>query len=142
MRELPFDSMICDSDKGDGSVYFYTQYFEWINRSTGDGFRVWYKDIDDIKIIQTMKKKVIVTMHNQTSVNLYLYKADTLVRVLYDQIDNVIKKQTEEVRVDDKFENDKSEDDISKLERLAKLHESGALTDEEFVKAKALILNK
>ena len=32
------------------------------------------------------------------------------------------------------------EDDLSKLERLAKLHESGALNDEEFAQAKKKIL--
>ena len=31
MQPLPYDKMICDSDLGDGGVYFYEEYFEWLN---------------------------------------------------------------------------------------------------------------
>lgn len=131
---IPFEKMVCDSDRGDGGVFFYDEYFEWLERGNGRGFRIWYKAIDDIKVIMSSKKKIIVSLKGGQVFNLYLYKYEKLLEILYRKIDEVNGKKDERV-VD-------TEDDLSKLERLAKLHESGALTDEEFKEAKQKILGK
>ena len=121
--------MVCDSDYGDGGVYFYDEFFDWINRDSGKGFRIHYKDIKDIQVIMSQKRKVTVYLNDGTNKNLYLYKYENLLKIIYEAMDRVNGKKEEP-----------GEDDLSKLERLAKLHESGALTDEEFVKAKQKIL--
>ena len=125
--------MVCDSDYGDGGVYFYDDYFEWINRSTGSGFRIKYENIRDIDVVFSNKKKVIILLNSGEKRNLYLYKHDVLVRLLNEAIERVKNKPVNEAISNE-------EDDITKLERLAKLHDSGALTDEEFAKAKQKIL--
>ena len=142
MFQVPYEKMVCDSDYGDGGVYFYDEYFEWINRDTGKGFRIRYLDIKDVTVIQSSKKKVTVITNSGAQRNLYLYKADTLMKLLNDAINRVNGKEPEQVKVVDAEVSPKqsSEDDIAKLERLAKLHESGALTDEEFTAAKKKIL--
>ena len=134
MYSTPYEKMICDSDYGDGGVYFYEEYLEWINRSSGRGFKIYYKDIKDITVIMTGKKKVTIITNDGESKNLYLYKHDVLVKLINDAIERVKNGGT----LDSKEE--AKDDDLSKLERLAKLHESGALTDEEFKKAKEKIL--
>ena len=44
MYKAPIEKMVCDSDRGDGGVYFYEEYLEWLNRDTGRGFRIQYKN--------------------------------------------------------------------------------------------------
>ena len=142
MFELPYEKMICDSDLGDGGISFYNEYAEWLNRDNGKGFKIYYKDIKEVKIVSGIKKRVIVCTTSGDK-NLYLYKADTLRQLLYEAVNRVngaAPKETHKV-VDAKVEPiPQDEDMLSKLERLAKLHESGALNDEEFAKAKEKIL--
>ena len=133
MQQIPYEKMVCDSDYGDGGVYFYDDFFDWINRDSGRGFRIHYKDIKDVKVIMSQKRKVTIYLNDGTNKNLYLYKYENLLKIIYEAIDRVNGKKQEPVEV-------AKEDDLSKLERLAKLHESGALTDEEFAKAKQKIL--
>lgn len=133
MYQPPYEKMVCDSDYGDGGVYFYDEYLEWIHRSSGTGFKIYYKDIKDINVILSQKKKVIILLNNGETKNLYLYKHDVLTKLINDAIERVNGKKEEPVE-------ESKEDNLSKLERLARLHESGALTDEEFAKAKAKIL--
>lgn len=133
MQQIPYEKMVCDSDYGDGGVYFYDDFFDWINRDSGKGFRIHYKDIKDVKVIMSQKRKVTIYLNDETNKNLYLYKYENLLKIIYEAIDRVNGKKQEPVEV-------AKEDDLSKLERLAKLHESGALTDEEFAKAKQKIL--
>ena len=83
----------------------------------------------------TGKKKVIVYLKDGSFKNLYLYKYDTLVKLIQDAIDRVNGVTKEPVA-----EAEEAEEDLDKLERLARLHESGALTDEEFTAAKKKIL--
>lgn len=135
MYQAPYEKMVCDSDYGDGGVYFYDDYFEWINRSTGSGFRIKYENIRDIDVVFSNKKKVIILLNSGEKRNLYLYKHDVLVRLLNEAIERVKNKPVNEAISNE-------EDDITKLERLAKLHDSGALTDEEFAKAKQKILGQ
>ena len=141
MFELPYEKMICDSDLGDGGISFYNEYAEWLNRDNGKGFKIYYKDIKEVKIVSGIKKRVIVCTTSGDK-SLYLYKADTLRQLLYEAVNRVNGVQKEEPKVvDAKVEPiPEDEDMLAKLERLAKLHESGALTDEEFVKAKEKIL--
>ena len=139
MFEMPNERMVCDSSKGDGHIDFYDEYCEWINRSNGEGFKIFYKDIADVKILYGLKKTVIVSLKNGEKINLYLYKADTLRKLLYDAVQRVNKKVIEEPAVEVEPE-PKIDNCISELERLAALHEKGALTDEEFAMAKKKIL--
>ena len=142
MFELPYEKMICDSDLGDGGISFYQEYAEWLNRDNGKGFKIYYKDIKEVKIVSGIKKRVIVCT-NSGDKNLYLYKADTLRQLLYEAVNRVSGEtpKAEAKVVDAKVEPvPQDEDMLSKLERLAKLHESGALSDEEFAKAKEKIL--
>ena len=139
MFVMPNEKMVCDSSKGDGHINFYDDYCEWINRSTGEGFKIYYKDIDDVKIIYGIKKTVIVSLKNGENINLYLYKADTLRKLLYDAVQKVNKSVIEEPVIEVEPES-KKDDCISELERLVALHEKGALTDEEFSIAKKKIL--
>ncbi len=132
MQEIPFKTMICDSRQGDGGIYFYNDYFEWLNRDTRRGFRVNYSDIKDVKVIMNRKKQVTIVTNNGTFVDLYLYRYEELLSIIYSKMDEIKKGETSQ-QAD-------VGDDLDKLERLAKLHESGALTDEEFAKAKAKIL--
>ena len=134
MFVVPYEKMICDSDYGDGGINFYEEYCEWLNRDNGKGFKIFYKDIKDVKIVSGIKKKVIVVTNDGLERNLYLYRADTLRQLLYEAAQRVGGNKKE----NDVIEND--EDYISKLERLAKLHDSGALSDEEFAAAKEKLL--
>ena len=135
MFEVPYEKMVCDSDNGDGGVFFYNEYMEWVLRNSHDGFKIYYKDIKDVKIIYSRKKVVTVYMNNGSHRNLYLYKADTLKKLIHDAVDRV-NGEAQNPEVVDAPE----EDNLDKLERLAKLHESGALNDEEFAQAKKKIL--
>ena len=127
---IPYEKMICDSNKGDGNIQFYEEYCEWINRYNGDSFKIYYRDIDDVKVTSGIKKTVIVILKDGQKINFYLYKAATLRKLLFDAVQRV----SGESKAED------SEDDVTKLERLAKLHESGALNDEEFLAVKEKIL--
>lgn len=139
MFDVPYEKMVCDSDLGDGGIYFYNEYMEWVLRNSNSGFKIYYKDIQDVKIIYTRKKVVTVYMNNGSHRNLYLYKADTLKQLIHEAVDRVngVVDNQEVLQEQPKEDN---VDDLTKLERLAKLHESGALTDEEFAQAKKKIL--
>ena len=139
MFDVPYEKMVCDSDLGDGGVYFYEEYMEWVLRNSNSGFKIYYKDIQDVKIIYTRKKVVTVYMNNGSHRNLYLYKADTLKKLIHEAVNRVNGvEQPKDAPIDQPVE--EPADDLSKLERLAKLHESGALNDEEFAQAKKKIL--
>ena len=100
------------------------------NRSNGKGFRIKYSNIQDVKVTYTSKAKITIFTKSGESVNLYLRKYETFLENL-EKFMGDKKEEADEIP---------SDDDLSKLERLAKLHESGALTDEEFKKAKEKIL--
>ena len=89
MFEVPYTKMVCDSDYGDGGVYFYTDYLEWINRGTSKGFKIYFKDITDVKILYGGKHKVIVSLATGGVRNLYLYKADTLKLLIHQAIQRI-----------------------------------------------------
>lgn len=139
MYQAPFEKMVCDSDYGDGGIYFYETYFDWTNRDTGKGFRVNYSDIADVDVVLTHKKKVTVILKEGKKYNLYLYRYETLLQILYGKMGVKQGKNGQDVVGEAKEESAK-ETDLEKLERLAKLHESGALSDEEFQLAKDKIL--
>ncbi len=138
-QKIPRESMVCDTTRGDGNIYFYDEYFEWINRSSGNGFRLRYESIDDIKVIRTGKNEVIITTKQQKRISLFIYKVDTLLSLLYERI-NAVNGNESIIDADvSPAKNDKDEL-LNQLERLAKLHESGALSDEEFKLAKDKLL--
>ena len=138
MYKAPLEKMVCDSDYGDGGIFFYETYFEWTNRDSGKGFKVEYKNITDVDVVLTHKKKVIIKTAAGNTWNLYLYKYETLLNFLYKRMD-IAKGKVADEKVAAEAEESK-ESDLDKLERLAKLHESGALSDEEFQLAKDKIL--
>ena len=138
MYKAPLEKMVCDSDYGDGGIFFYETYFEWTNRDSGKGFKVEYKNITDVDVVLTHKKKVIIKTAAGNTWNLYLYKYETLLNFLYKRMDIAKGKVADEKVVAEAEES--KESDLDKLERLAKLHESGALSDEEFQLAKDKIL--
>ena len=138
MFVVPYAKMICDSDKGDGGINFYEEYCEWINRSNGSTIKVFYRDIDDVKILSGIKKTVIVLLKDGNKVRFYLYRAATLQDLLYKAVQRVNGIVVEEKKKPSK----QNEDTVEQLERLAKLHDSGALTDEEYSAAKQKLLNK
>ena len=133
MFTVPYQKMVCDSDKGDGGINFYEDYCEWVNRYNGASIKINYQDIDDVKILSGIKKTVIITLKNGEKIKLYLYKDATLRQLLYEAVQRV----NGETKKEDVPE---ITDPISQLERLAKLHESGALSDEEFAEAKQKLL--
>jgi hypothetical protein len=139
MFDVPYEKMVCDSDLGDGGLYFYNEYMEWVLRNSNSGFKIYYKDIQDVKIIYTRKKVVTVYMNNGSHRNLYLYKADTLKQLIHEAVDRV-NGVVDNQEVPQEQPKEDNVDDLTKLERLAKLHESGALNDEEFAQAKKKIL--
>ena len=112
---------------------------EWVLRNSNSGFKIYYKDIKDVKIIYTRKKVVTVYMNNGSHRNLYLYKADTLKKLIHEAVDRV-NGVVDNQEVPQEQPKEENVDDLTKLERLAKLHESGALNDEEFAQAKKKIL--
>lgn len=128
-HKVPRLHLICDTNRGDGNIYLFDEYLEWYNRDNGNGFRVRYDVIQDVRVIRTHKVQVILITKSGQEVVFFLYKADELLTELYERINAVGNG------------NGPSEADmLSQLERLAKLHESGALTDEEFAKAKEKLL--
>ena len=139
MFDVPYEKMVCDSDLGDGGLYFYNEYMEWVLRNSNSGFKIYYKDIQDVKIIYTRKKVVTVYMNNGSHRNLYLYKADTLKKLIHEAVDRV-NGVVDNQEVPQEQPKEENVDNLTKLERLAKLHESGALNDEEFAQAKKKIL--
>ena len=78
-------------------------------------------------------------MNNGSHRNLYLYKADTLKKLIHEAVDRV-NGVVDNQEVPQEQPKEENVDDLTKLERLAKLHESGALNDEEFAQAKKKIL--
>ena len=135
--KIPKETMTCDTERGDGNVYFYEEYLEWINRSTGGGFRLRYDSIADIRIVRTTKKEVIVITKQQKRLSFFLYKADTFVSILYEMINRA---NGQPPIVDAEVAPSNKDEFLNQLERLAKLHESGALSDEEFKQAKDKLL--
>lgn len=133
MYQKPIEKMICDSDHGDGGIYFYEDHFDWVNRNSGRGFRIFYDTIKDVQVTMSHKKRITITTKGGKVEHLYLYKYETLLDLLTDLMNKSKNKEQEKVEVVE-------EDALTKLERLAKLHDSGAITDEEFAEAKAKLL--
>ena len=135
MFVVPIETMFCDTASADGEVYFYKDYLEWVKRGSGaTTIKIFYEAISDVKVIPSFKKQVIIYTKGGKQQSFYLYKANTFVATLHRIMEERENSNVVEAEVKPK------DDDLSKLERLAKLHESGALTDEEFAKAKAKIL--
>ncbi len=140
MFDAPYLKMICDSDYGDGGVYFYDEYFEWVGRRSRSGFKMFYKDIADVAILYGRKKRVTVSLRDGSVKHLYLYKADSLKMYIHQAVERVNGKNPEAKEPLAIENGNEAEDVVTKLERLAKLHESGALSDEEFERAKRKVI--
>ena len=136
--------MIADHNNIGGGVYFEPEYLEWKPRHyrfKEQGFKLYYKDITSVSMLETFKKRIIMhTASDQYTIDLYrvdtfLYLLDKGRKAAQDSGDGDVTEASVESE-------HPSQDNISELERLAKLHESGALTDEEFKLAKEKILAK
>lgn len=143
MQENLIAKMICDTQYADGGVYFYETYFQWDPRGYGQSsysIRIAYADVEDYEVIHTHKKQVKVKTKDGKTHWFFLYHFDAFIRNLRLGIDRVNggSPAIDAEVVDDKEKT--TEDDITKLERLKALHDSGALTDEEFTAAKRKIL--
>ena len=113
---------------------------EWTNRDTGKGFKIEYVNIVDVDVTLTHKKKIAIKTQKGNTWNLYLYRYESFLDILYKQMD-LAKGKADAPKNEVVAEAEESkESDLDKLERLAKLHESGALSDEEFQLAKDKIL--
>ena len=142
MYSAPFEKFVCDSDRGDGGLYLYEDYIEWINRDNGSGFRIKYSNIKDIRVIMTKKKTVEITLNSGSKVNLYLYNFEDLTRILASKVNEARTGIKQGDIIDATVEKLDDDELLNKLERLASLHKSGALSDEEFARAKEKILGK
>lgn len=147
MIDVPVSKIICDTRESDGGLYFYEEYFEWLPRRANASylaFKVRYDEIADFQIIPSRKKQIIVTTKNGKKYNLFTYNADHFRNFVAAKVNQLeaqgLQQQTTELETKAIELKNESEDTLAALERLAKLHESKALTDEEFKAAKAKIL--
>ena len=136
--------MIADHNGLGGGVFFELFYLEWKPRNyryKDHSFKVYYKDITKVELIDSFKKRVILhTASGKYTID--LYRVDTFLYIL-DQAREKNKEGNPEDIIEVPVEDESPvSQNLSELERLAKLHESGALTDEEFKLAKEKILAK
>ena len=87
MYKTPIEKIVCDSDYGDGGVYFYETYLEWTNRDTGKGFKIEYVNVVDVDVTLTHKKKIAIKTQKGNTWNLYLYRYESFLDILYKQMD-------------------------------------------------------
>ena len=144
MNEYVGKKMIADHQNIGGGVYFYEDYLEWLPRNyrfKDESFKVYYKDITSVQVLETFKKRIIM-LTDKGDFFIDLYRVDTFLYLLdmarkgagNPSSDPVIEVPAEPINPEPKG--------LDELERLAKLHESGALTDEEYAAAKQKILAK
>ena len=138
--EIPFEKFNCDTKFGDGQIFFFDEYLVWKLKgdySEKQNIEIRYKDVKDVKVYQTRKKTIQIQLKNGTVKEFYLYKDVEFMRILNAKVNGT---DLATPVVETKAVKEESGDDLDKLERLAKLHESGALSDEEFKAAKKKIL--
>ena len=134
--------MIVDTLRADGGVYFEKDYLEWRPRKyvlKDLSFRIFYRDITDVQVTYTFKKRVDIICGNKTY-SLFTHRINTFMQLLDSaragSPSNVIDAEviTERKGI--------SPEDLERLMKLAELKGSGALTEEEFNKQKEQILRK
>ena len=138
--EIPFEKFNCDTKFGDGQIFFFDEYLVWKLKgdySEKQNIEIRYKDVKDVKVYQTRKKTIQIQLKNGTVKEFYLYKDVEFMRILTAKVNGA---DLATPVVETKAAKEESGDDLEKLERLAKLHQSGALSDEEFKAAKKKIL--
>ena len=144
MFELPRADYLCDTSYGDGKIFFYDDRMEWRLRGAEFAkptFVIRYDEIQDIEVIPTRKKTVIIKLKDGTSRSLFLYKVEELYGIINERMEALKLKDDKKDVVDATVTPVAEEEDkLAKLERLAKLHKDGALTDEEFAAAKKALL--
>ncbi len=139
MIEKPIADYLCDTKYGDGHLYFYNDRIEWKLRGAEMGkpsITIKYADIKDIDVVPTKKKTINVRMKSGEVHSLFLYRDREFFAIVDERMD-ALKKDSDVIEVEPEVV---EEDNLDKLERLAKLHKEGSLTDEEFKAAKAKIL--
>ena len=143
MREYVGQRIRADRGNVGGMLYFYADRLVWTPRHyryNSLGFEVQYSDIVTYEVMQTHKKRLdIVTKDDTYFVELYhidlaMMWIDAAVKDAKGESPKVVEAQAVEPT-------EKKEDDLDALARLAALHKSGALTDDEFKAMKAKIIN-
>lgn len=88
----PDEDMNCDTELANGHIYFYNTYFIWRPNDDRD-IDAWlcaYKDIECVNKESSIKSKI--TIYGKGSkIDLFLYKANTLVQILEKHIYKVRK---------------------------------------------------
>lgn len=144
MIEMPIAKMIVDTPRADGGLYFYEEYMEWKPRAMSLqhlSFKIRYEDVQNVNVIPTRKKQIVITTKNGETHTLMTYKEGHFFEIFNERVAKFEKAKPAEIELKpQEVKAEDNEDTLAKLERLAALHEKKALTDEEFKAAKAKIL--
>ena len=97
MGERLIDKFVCDTDYGDGGVYLYETYLEWLRRGSDQGFKLEYRNIADVSVVDTRKKTIIIKTKAENTWKLYLYKDEEIMRILNKQM-RICKEKEENLR--------------------------------------------
>lgn len=133
----------CDIPYKHGEAVFEKERFVWTSKDQKHEIVIYYKDIVDIKTHPVIYSRNIATyaigkIDVYTDTNVFKFSLrhiEDFVRAFYEgKIANMNKKE-DFVRT-----SPMSDEEISKLERLATLRDSGTITKEEFEEQKQLIL--
>ncbi len=142
MREYVGQMMRADRGNVAGGLYFYGDRLVWNPRHyqfNGMRFELPYGEIEAYDIVPTKKKHVNIHMKNGDTYFVDIYHLDLFMMMLDQAMRE--SKNPRALAAAKKADDDNGEDDLEALARLAALHQSGALSDEEFEKMKAKIIN-
>lgn len=143
MLETPRLRLKADTAYGGGVLEFYEEYFEWRPRSAAllsQKFSIRYEDILDIEMIPTHKKQVIISTRDGYKYTVMLYHIDLFSGMVNERMAACKAPKAAKTAPRAIPAGSKEDEDLAKLEKLAELRRTGALTEEEFKAAKAKIL--
>lgn len=118
-KKMIADTLVCG-----GGVYFREDHLSWISRGHEHPeahFDVYYKDIADVKVIPTHKKRIDIYANGKVY-SIRLYRVNVFMEILKEARENCSKQGSGPL-------------DAAVLQRIAeleKLKEQGAITEEEF----------
>lgn len=144
MIETLIAKMICDTAKGGGGAYFYEHHFEWRPRSAALQYlsiSFKYSDVQDMELTPTHKKQVKVLLKDGSAHIFMMYRYENFIGFMKNGMLGTKNNPQPQPIIEAELNQEGSGDEmLDKLERLAKLHNSGALSDEEFAAAKKQLL--
>lgn len=145
MREYVGQFIKADRGNVAGILYFYSESLVWKPRAyryNAMSFDIPYRDIKNYEVMESKKKHVTIDTESETyaidiyHIDLFMMNLDMALR----DVRNASGKK-EAPALPSSSARMEGEDDLSALARLAALHDSGALTDEEFTAMKAKIIS-